>query len=90
MVQMTAFMLGVIALAAACGPVGSTVQTVPSATATVQRTTAQATAAATTTPVVMAPPAPTDTPAPTATLEGTRRLLILHTNDVLGYTDPCG
>lgn len=72
------------ALAAACGPIGSTVQPVPTATA--QPTTAPATA----TPSIVASLTPTDTPAPTPTLDGSKRLLILHTNDVAGYTDPCG
>ena len=63
-------------LAVACGPVGSTVQpTIAPATAT---------------PLIATVLTPTDTPAPTPTLEGSKRLLILHTNDVAGYTDPCG
>lgn len=35
------------------------------------------------------PPTPTALPSPTAQLQGFE-LVVLHTNDVRGYTEPCG
>ena len=41
------------------------------------------------TPQATATPKATATPAPTPTL-GPLELTVLHTNDLLGYTEPCG
>ena len=83
----------VVALLSACGaepsptPVPSTATPAATATASVAQPSGGSTVA---TAVSGIAPTPTSAPQVDITQMGSKSLFILHTNDVIGYTDPCG
>ncbi|MHB0875185.1 MAG: hypothetical protein ACYC5O_03965 [Anaerolineae bacterium] len=78
-------------LLSACGAQPSPTAAAVTATAAAPTSVVQPSGASTTaTTVAGIAPTPTSAPTVEITQVGSKTLFVLHTNDVSGYTDPCG